>query len=337
VGGDHVEYDGDVSTKTADIVTAKLLFNSVVSTPNGCCMIRDLKDFYLGTPMQLRAYAYMQIPVAVLPPDIMDHYQLHELIHNGHVYVEIRRGMYGLPQAGQLANLQLQAFLKPHGYHPCPITHGLWTHDTWSIQFTLVVDDFAIQYTDKADANHLMSALREHYQVTEDWTATWYCGITLAWDYTARTVNLSMPGYSERALKRVQHPDPQRPEHSPHAWQRPTYGTKTQFAPEPDTTPVLDAADRTRVQEVIGVLLYYARTVDATMLTALGTFATQQANGTHATMEALTQLLNSCATHPHAVICYAASDMVLWTHSDASYLTAPKGRSRAASYCFLST
>ena len=73
------------------------------------------------------------------------------------------------------------------------------------------------------------------------------------------------------------------------------------------------------------------------MLTVLSTLATQQAKGTKATMEALTQLLNYCATHPHAVIRYHASDMMLWTHSDASYLTAPKGRSRAAGYCFLSS
>jgi len=85
VGGDRVEYDSDVSTKTANIVTAKLLFNSVVSTPNGCCMIGDLKYFYLGTPMQPRDYAYMWIPVAMLPTDIMDNYQLHDLVHNGHV------------------------------------------------------------------------------------------------------------------------------------------------------------------------------------------------------------------------------------------------------------
>ena len=84
------------------------------------------------------------------------------------------------------------------------------------------------------------------------------------------------------------------------------------------------------------MLLYYARAVDATMLTALGTLATQQAKGTQATMEVLMQLLNYCATHPHAVIQYQASNMVLWTHSNASYLTAPKGISRAAGYCFLS-
>jgi len=130
VGGDRVEYDGDVSTKTADLITAKLLFNSVLSTPNGRCMMGDLKDFYLGTPMPPQDYAYMRIPLAALPQSIMEHYHLHDLVHNGHVYVEIRRGMYGLPQAGKIANAQLQAFLAPHGYHPCPITPGLWTHDT---------------------------------------------------------------------------------------------------------------------------------------------------------------------------------------------------------------
>jgi len=59
-----------------------------------------------------------------------------------------------------------------------------YTHDMHPIWFTLVVDNFAICYTDKKDAEHLMSALWEHYQVTKDWAATWYCGITMAWDYT---------------------------------------------------------------------------------------------------------------------------------------------------------
>ncbi len=78
---------------------------------------------------------------------------------------------------------------------------------------------------------------------------------------------------------------------------------------------MLDAADCKHVQEVIGVLLYYAHTVDHTMLVALGTLASQQANSTQATMQALTHLLNYCTSHPDAIIRYQASDMVLWTHS----------------------
>jgi len=135
-------------------------------------------------------------------------------------------------------------------------------------------------------------------------------------------------------LKWFQHPHPKHPERAPHAWLRPTYGAATQVTPVPDHTPALDTADCQHVQEVIGILLYYAWAVNPTLLTALGTLATQQSQGTQATMEALMQLLNYCTTHPDASICYHASNIVVWTHSNASYLSAPKGRSHAAGYYF---
>ena len=47
-GGDRINYPGEVSTKTSDIVTSKLLFNSVLYTPGGRCRGVDLKDFYLN-------------------------------------------------------------------------------------------------------------------------------------------------------------------------------------------------------------------------------------------------------------------------------------------------
>jgi hypothetical protein len=50
-GGDGIDYPDDVSTKTADLTTAKLLINSAISTPNARYMTADLKDFYFGTPM----------------------------------------------------------------------------------------------------------------------------------------------------------------------------------------------------------------------------------------------------------------------------------------------
>mgnify|MGYP000332240842 CR=1 FL=1 len=51
VGGNLVDYPGDVSTKTADLTTAKILFNSVLSTPGAKFMGIDLKNFYLNTPL----------------------------------------------------------------------------------------------------------------------------------------------------------------------------------------------------------------------------------------------------------------------------------------------
>ena len=83
----------------------------------------DLKDFYLGTPMD--RYKYMRIPVHMIPDVIMDLYDLHGLVHNGYVLVEIRKGMYGLPQAGKLAYDRLKLFLAPHGYAPTATTARL--------------------------------------------------------------------------------------------------------------------------------------------------------------------------------------------------------------------
>ncbi len=333
VGGDCIEYPDDVSTKTADLTTAKLLINSTISTPNARYMTADLKDFYLGTPMS--RYEYMRIPIDMLPDAIIEQYDLRLLFHNGYVYVEIRRGMYGLPQARRLANDQLIAFLAPHGYRPVPLTPGLWRHDTTDIVFSLVVDDFGVRYTSRTDAEHLINTLESAYQVSTDWTGSRYCGLTLKWDYNARTCDVSMPGYIERALHRFQHPMPTKPEHSPHAWQKPTFGAKTQFALLPDVTAALDAADKRRVLEVLGTLLFYARAIDSTLLTAIGELATEQSEGNQNTMAKLAQLLNYCATHPSATIRFTASDMLLAVESDASYLSVVKARSCAAGYFYL--
>ena len=113
-------------------------------------MTADLKDFYLNTPME--SYEYMQYPVSSIPAAIMEEYELEPLIHKGNVYVEIRKGMYGLPQAGKIASDRLTELLAPHGYAPVPYTPGLWTHTSGKVTFTLVVDDFGIKYTDKAAA-----------------------------------------------------------------------------------------------------------------------------------------------------------------------------------------
>jgi hypothetical protein len=179
--------------------------------------------------------------------------------------------------------------------------------------------------------------LKSFYTVSLDWTGSKYCGLQLDWDYDKRTCDLSMPGYIERALKRFQHPTPSRPQHSPHEWQKPKYGAKTQYAPMEDTTDLLDVADTKRVQEVLGTLLFYARAVDNTMIVAIGDIATQQAKGTEATMIAITHLLNYCATHPHAIIRYTKSDMCLHVDTDASYLSVSKARSRTAGYHYLSS
>jgi hypothetical protein len=334
-GGDKIEYAGNVSTPTVDMPTVKCHLNDVISTPNARYCTADAVNFYLGTP--LPDYEYMRIPVSVIPADIMDQYNLAPLVHNAYIMVEIRKGIYGLPQAGILANQRLVANLAPHGYYPAPHTPGLFLHHTRPISFTLCVDDFGVKYIHRADAEHLFAIIQEHYTLTIDWTGSLYLGITLHWDYDNRTVDLSMPGYISKALARFQHPTPKRPQHSPHSWTPPTYGAAIQYADDPDTSEPLAPSGLKLLQQIIGTLLYYARAIDNTMLVAISSLALALKTGTQATMDAATHLLNYCATHPDATIRFHASDMVLHVHSDASYLSAPAARSRIGGYFFLSS
>jgi hypothetical protein len=144
VGGDRIEYPGEVATKTADLTVTKAIINSVCSTKAALYMNMDIKKYYLGTPLE--RYEYVRIPVSMVPEEIMDEYNLHALVHNGYLYVEVRRGIYGLSQAGLLDSILLSKLLAKHGYSPVPHTHGLWTHKWRPIKFSLVVDDFGVMY-----------------------------------------------------------------------------------------------------------------------------------------------------------------------------------------------
>ena len=75
--------------------------------------------------------------------------------------------------------------------------------------------------------------------------------------------------------------------------------------------------------------------VDSTFLVALNYIAMQQAASTGGAIKQTSDLLDYAATHPDAKIRYVASKMILQIHSDASYLSEPRTRSRAAGHYFL--
>ena len=70
-------------------------------------MTIDIKDFYLNTPMA--RYEYMRLKICDIPEEVTKNYNLATKVKNdGYVYIEIRRGMYGLPQSGLLAQQRLE-------------------------------------------------------------------------------------------------------------------------------------------------------------------------------------------------------------------------------------
>ena len=84
------------------MLTLKLLLNSIVSTPNAKYISIDIKDFYLNTPIP--RYEYMKLKLSDLPDNVILQYNLMgKLGKDEYIYTEIRRGMYGLPTAGILA------------------------------------------------------------------------------------------------------------------------------------------------------------------------------------------------------------------------------------------
>ena len=334
-GGDKLTYDADASSPATSMLETKILLNSVISDARHGAkfMSADLKDFFLATPMSTPEY--MRLQMKLIPEDIQSKYNLRALAPKGYVYIRIIKGIYGLKQAALLAYQQLVTFLQPNGYLPVPNTVGMWKHKTRKTIFCLCVDDFGIKYFSKDDIDHLLTALEKHYKVSKDWAGQHFCGLTLDWHYHQGYVDISMPGYIDKVLHKYQHQSPTKPELSPHQHTEPAYGQRIQMAPV-DNTPPLNPKATKRIQGIIGSLLYYARAIDNTMLTAINEISAVQSKPTQKTLHATTKLLDYAATYPNTTIRFYASDMILHAESDAAYLVLPNARSRIAGLFYLS-
>jgi hypothetical protein len=332
-GGHLIESTGELSVPTANIDTSKLHWNSVVSTALAKYMCIDIKSFYLSAALEY--YEYMKIPYALFPRWIIKQYGLEEHVQNGYIFLEMRRAVWGLPQAGILANKKLKQKLAPFGYHECKNTPGLWHHETRSITFTLVVDDFGVKYVDKTDVEHLISSIKANYELTVDWTGNLYCRISLDWDYVNRWVDISMPGYIKKKLQEYDHAMPTRLQRCPYSPEPKQFGSEAQAPLPPDESPKLDDKGIKRIQQIVGSILYYACAVDMTVLAALGTIAIEQTKATQRTKDRSIQLLDYLASNQDAKVRFHASDMVMNIHSDASYLSESGARSRACGHFFM--
>ncbi len=214
-------------------------------------------------------------------------------------------------------------------------TPGLWKHETQPILFTLIVDNVGVKYVSKNDVNHLITSIETTYTLTEDWTGNLYCGITLKWDYVNQHVDISMPNYIKKKLQEYGHIIPTRLHSCPYHPEPRKFGTETQAPLPPNATHPLNTAGIKRVQQIVGSILYYARAVDMTVLMGLSLIAVEQTKATEQTMGQCIDLLNYLVSNQDAKVHFHASDMVMNIHSDASYLSETKARSRACGHFFM--
>jgi hypothetical protein len=122
----------------------------------------------------------MQLQLELILNKIIPQYNLKDLVdEQGWMYVKIQMGMYGLPQAGILANKVLEQQINAMGYYNCQHTLGLWHHMWRDIIFYFVVDNFVIKSKSCDHILHLKTTLEEHYTVTIDWDSSLFCGIDI--------------------------------------------------------------------------------------------------------------------------------------------------------------
>ena len=334
-GGNRHDYEGLTIAETADIPTVKILLNAVISDPHANWLTTDISDFYLGTPMDRPEF--MRVPTKYIPEATMKKHKLHALVHNDAVVMKLNKGIYGLKQAGRLAQLRLISHLADNGYFPAANSTCLFKHVTNGTIFTLVVDDFGVKYNTKADAMHLLDTLEKLYKIKTNWAGDHYIGFDIRFancpSTNLRTVALSMPRYLPNALKRFKL-GTHRPVHNPIEY-NPSPFSALQTPTPSDTSPACSPEELKRIQRIVGVLLYYDRAIDATFATAVSKVSSAQANATTRVLAAAERLLEYAATHPTAELLYYASKMQLIIHGDASYLSETKSRSRGAGFYFL--
>jgi hypothetical protein len=176
-----------------DLDTAKLHWNSVVSTENARYMCLNIKKYLTAA---LEYFKYMKIPLTLFPAWTIEQYNLNTMVLDSWVYIKMRRAVWGLLQMVILANKCLRRKLAPFGYYENINTPGLWHHELQPLTFTLVGHNFGFKFVNKEDVAHSISSIKTKYKLTTDWTGNLYCIIMLNRDYVARTANILMPGYT---------------------------------------------------------------------------------------------------------------------------------------------
>ena len=197
------------------------------------------------------------LTIGLFPIWIVEQYNLLNKVVKGHIYLEMQRARWGLPQAGILANKLLCKRLAPNGYYKCKQMPGLRRHTTPPNSFTLVGGDFGVKYTNKSDVNQLIECLKTDYKLTEDWDGNLYCGIKLKWDYNTRTLDISMSGYIVKQLQKYKHDMPTWPQHCPYTPHPRQYVTNAQRQITPDLSPPLSKDEIKPIQQIIGLVAFY--------------------------------------------------------------------------------
>ena len=325
--------EGPTSSSTVDLTAVKLLLNSIVSDPNARCSVIDISDFYLNS--KLPTPAYLWIPVRFLPYVTRKWLGVLERPRTDKLLFKVFNAIYGMDDAGRISQQDLINHLAPHGYHMKPHSPCIFTHETRSTVFTTFVDDFLIKSDIRTDdLNHLQKILKLKYPIKSEDDAQKYLGFTISLkrfpNHSHDRLTISMPGTVKKGLDMLNFTQTYHPK-SPCIYTAPVYGNKIQFE-EDDNSPLATSQQEAYLRKAVGIFRYYAQCIDGVALYPISKLALKQSKPTVQDMDRLNRFLNYMADNQNASITYHPSDMQLHIHSDESYLSESKSRSRRAGF-----
>ena len=344
-GGNNDKYAGPRSSQTADYATVKLLLNSVVSdivhkNPNTRFATADMVDYYLGTPLK-DPNAYVLIEADTVSDQLIDLYHLNDYVYTNKsgkrmITFRLAKAMYGYPAAGLLSFNRLKTALEAADFYEHPIVDCLFLHKTRSIAFALIVDDMGIKFDNEDDLQYLISTISPHWKVKLDRSGTKFLGMTLQWNYDIPLpmVTLSAPTTIPDALAKFCKHKHMKGKSTPSPYAQIHYGSKVLDAPFDDDAPA-PPGSALYVQEVTGTFGHHSRVIDYALLEAVTAIARTQAAPTVDTMKRVDHLLQYAFSHQNNTITFVASEMIVTTHTDASYQSIPFSRSKLGGvhYC----
>jgi hypothetical protein len=96
-----------------------------------------------------------------IPQEFFDEYNLTNYAHKGSIYFEIAKGVYGLKQAGKLANDLLTKLLGDQMQNNARVMATQMAPN----HLFLILDDFGIEYCDHCQTDYLLAPLQKTYKL----------------------------------------------------------------------------------------------------------------------------------------------------------------------------
>jgi hypothetical protein len=79
--GNFIDYPYKLTTRSANMVSSKIMWNSIISMPNTKFGGTNIKNMYLKTPLD--QCGCVKMPLRQIPNDIIEHYGLHKKAIDG--------------------------------------------------------------------------------------------------------------------------------------------------------------------------------------------------------------------------------------------------------------